>query len=169
MFNDGMREDATEREINKKISSIFFRNEKALREKNQLGQAALGEYLGVTSMCISNWELGKNIPENLDDVIKKVAELFELDPGVLVQEDFAERYNPNAYKKAKKDRQPAEKLDDKDIAIRYINSMLEESMTKYLELEKEYNELRFKIGGYKKALELLGVNAAIDLDMKEEN
>ena len=179
MYNDGIREEASERDVNKRIAEIFFRNEKAVREKNKISQKTMGELLNCTGMAISNWELGKYVPENLDEIVKNVAELFDLDPGVLVNEDFADRYDPSIYTKVeapeetespKEDLTPVYEINgryytnqretDREIAIRYLMREYKAATEKYLELEEQISKLSTEMNIYEKALEALGIEIA---------
>ena len=183
MYNNGIREDTTERDINKKIAEIFFRNEKAIREKHNISQKTMGELFGYTQMCVSNWESGKNLPENLDSVIETVADFFDLDPAMLVREDFADRYDPSVYAEAKEAKEPEKPEDpvpvyeingnyydgnqhetDREVAIRYLMSEYRAAQARYIELHNQISEVNTAMNMYAGALVTLGV----DMTEKEE-
>jgi len=166
MYNDGIREESTEHEVNKKIAEVFFKNEMALRKKHSFNRKSIAEYLGTSDVSVGNWERGKYVPANLDEIIKKVAELFDLDPGALVVEDFAERYDPTVLIEANKTaiEKAEEKLNDsviesdKNVAIRYLTQEYEAAVSRYMALEQEIEALKSKVDGFKSALKVLGVD-----------
>lgn len=173
MFNDGIRTDANEKEINKNIAAIFFKNEKAAREKHGLSTRAMAECLGYNQPSISQWETGRNVPKDLDNIIKKTAELFDLDPEVLLSEDFADRYDPDAYEKnppeeKPKDLTPVIEINgrhyvnqhdtDREIAIRYMTTLMEEQKRKSEDMWVAFRTAQEAFESYKNALIMLGVN-----------
>lgn len=60
---------------------MFGERLRRLRIENSVKQAELGEYLGVTSNTISNWELGVTSPN--PDTIEKIVEYFNTTPNYL--------------------------------------------------------------------------------------
>lgn len=177
MFNDGIRTDANEKEINKNIAAIFFKNERAAREKHGLSTTAMAECLGCHQATFSNWENGRYVPTDLDSIIKKTAELFDLDPEVLMSEDFADRYDPDAYEKNSPEEKPKDLTPvieingrhyvnqhetDREITIRYMTSLMEEQKRKRDEMYAAYKTAAIAFENYKNALTALGA------DMEEE-
>ena len=179
MFNDGIRTDANEKEINKNIAAIFFKNEKAAREKHGLSTRAMAECLGCNQASISQWENGCCVPKDLDDIIRKTAELFDLDPEVLLSEDFADRYDPDAYEKNSQEEKPKNLIPtveingrhyvnqhetDREITIRYMTTLMEEQKRKSDELWYAFRTAQEAFENYKNALIMLGVNVEDDTD-----
>lgn len=172
MFNDGIRTDANDREINKKISEKFFKNEKALRMKHGLNIREMSECIEVNQASLSQWEGGKYVPANLDEIIKRTADLFNLDPEILLSDDFADRYDPDAYKKnppeeKPKNLTPVVEIDgkhyvnqhetDREITIRYMTTLIEEQKKKRDEMYAAYKTASIAFENYKNALAALGV------------
>lgn len=179
MFNDGIRTDANEKEINKNIAAIFFKNEKAAREKHGLSTKAMAECLGCNQPSISQWETGRNVPKDLDSIIRKTAELFDLDPEVLLSEDFADRYDPDAYEKNPQEEKPKNLIPtieingkhyvnqhetDREITIRYMTSLMEEQKRKRDEMYAAYKTASIAFENYKNALAALGANMEEETD-----
>jgi len=173
MFNDGIRTDANEKEINKNIAAIFFKNERAAREKHGLSTRAMAECLDCNQASISQWENGCCVPKDLDNIIRKTAELFDLDPEVLMSEDFADRYDPDAYEKntpveKPKNLTPVIEINgrhyvnqhetDREITIRYMTSLMEEQRKQSDELWYAFRTAQEAFENYKNALIMLGVD-----------
>ena len=179
MFNDGIRTNANEKEINKNIAAIFFKNERAAREKHGLSTKAMAECLGCHQASISHWENGRYVPKDLDSIIKKTAELLDLDPEVLMSEDFADRYDPGAYEKnppeeKPKDLTPVIEINgrhyvnqhetDREITIRYMTSLMEEQKRKRDEMYAAYKTASIAFENYKNALTALGAEMEEETD-----
>lgn len=60
---------------------MFGERLRRLRIENSVKQAELGEFLGVTSNTISNWELGVTSPN--PETIEKIVKYFNTTPNYL--------------------------------------------------------------------------------------
>lgn len=162
-----------------RTSQLYFSRMKELQEKHGLSTKAMAECLGCNQPSISQWETGRNVPKDLDSIIRKTAELFDLDPEVLLSEDFADRYDPDAYEKNYPEEKPKnltpvieingrhyvnQHETDREIAIRYMTGLMEEQKRKRDELYVAYMTAAETFENYKNALDALGANTEEETD-----
>ena len=166
MYNDGIVETATNQEVKNKVAEIFFKNEKCVRQKNNMSQKDMADLMEIHSQSLSAYERGSWYPSDLYGFIDQFADLMGLDPSVLVMEDFAERYDPSVLKNAEPPKETAVKLpSDYDITVLYLMKELEAASKLYFTLQREIEEAYSKMQGFRAALRALGKDV---IDVTEE-
>ena len=172
MYNDGIRNNHSEEELNNRIAEIFFENVKALREKNRLSQKEIGELIGFNNCNVSKWENHIAVPRNLDSVINAYADAFGIDATCLVDPTFKDRYDPSVFDIVDHIKSKPEVLefsdtviesekkecttDTKDIAVNYIGLEYEKVRKEIEDLEEKLRLLEAKEIAFRETLQMIG-------------